>query len=90
MTKPNPIAPAGAFSKCSTSNRGIYQDGWMASAPAAAVEDRGIGKMGDFDSDTWELYHIDEDFSQADNLAAKHPARSSKNCRPPSWWRPKI
>ena len=57
--------------------RGIYKDGWMATTRHGRLpwETAGVGKMGDFDSDTWELYHIDEDFSQADNLAAKHPEK---------------
>ena len=25
--------------------------------------------------DVWELYHVDKDFSQANNLAAKEPAK---------------
>jgi arylsulfatase len=34
-----------------------------------AAESRG------FDNDKWELYHIDQDFTQADDLAAKHPEK---------------
>ena len=30
---------------------------------------------GNFDQDPWELYNIDKDFSQADNLAAKNPEK---------------
>ena len=30
---------------------------------------------GNFDKDAWELYHIDKDFSQADDLAAKNPRK---------------
>jgi arylsulfatase len=33
------------------------------------------GASGDFAADRWELYHVDEDFSQADDLAAKQPAK---------------
>jgi arylsulfatase len=55
-------------------NRGVYHDGWMActrhSLPWVTT-----GRTGDFDKDTWELYHVDRDFSQADNLAAKRPER---------------
>jgi arylsulfatase len=28
-----------------------------------------------FDEDTWELYNIEQDFSQANDLAAKEPAK---------------
>jgi arylsulfatase len=54
------------------SNRGMYQGGWMASSlaylPWAAT------RTGyDPDKAKWELYKIDKDFSQADDLAAKNP-----------------
>ncbi|MBX7075376.1 MAG: arylsulfatase [Pirellulales bacterium] len=58
-------------------NRGIYHDGWMASSrsfvPWTPVR-------GEFDPLTakWELYHVDEDFSQAENLADKHPETVKK------------
>src|SRR5438874_3856646 len=56
------------------SNRGMYQNGWMASSlaylPWAAT------RTGyDPDKAKWELYHIDQDFSQADDLAAKGPEK---------------
>jgi arylsulfatase A-like enzyme len=53
-------------------NRGLYHDGWMASSPSfvpwASVRD-------EFDPDkaVWELYNVDEDFSQASDLAKQHP-----------------
>ena len=55
-------------------NRGIYHDGWMASSrsfvPWAPVR-------GEFDPLTaaWEVYHVDEDFTQAEDLAARHPEK---------------
>jgi len=56
------------------SNRGMYQNGWMASSlaylPWAAT------RTGyDPDKAKWELYHIDQDFSQADDLATKNPEK---------------
>jgi arylsulfatase A-like enzyme len=54
-------------------NRGIYHDGWVACTrhsipwlmvPLPPVED-----------DVWELYNINEDFSQANNLAAQNPEK---------------
>jgi arylsulfatase A-like enzyme len=56
------------------SNRGMYQNGWMASSlsfiPWAPV------RTGfDPDKAKWELYHIDQDFSQADDLATKNPEK---------------
>jgi arylsulfatase A-like enzyme len=55
-------------------NRGIYHSGWMASAIAFAPWEP--NRTGfDPDKQQWELYHVDEDFSQATNLAAVHPQK---------------
>jgi len=48
--------------------RGIWENGWKASAVHAALS----GK-GHFDKDQWELYHVDKDRSESTNLADKHP-----------------
>ncbi len=52
-------------------NRAIYQDGWVAATkhrtPWATAPD------GPLDQDKWELYHVAEDFSQANDLAASNP-----------------
>jgi arylsulfatase len=65
-------------------NRAMYKDGWIASSrldripwkidPAALAK---FGPSGNWDpdKDTWELYNIDEDFSQANNLAAQYPEK---------------
>src|SRR6187399_3248196 len=54
-------------------NRAIYKDGWVActrhsipwiSAPLPPLTD-----------DVWELYNVDKDFSEADNLAAQQPEK---------------
>ena len=54
-------------------NRAIYHDGWVAatrhSIPWLMVE------LPPFDKDRWELYHVAEDFSQANDLAAQHPQK---------------
>ncbi|WP_198360976.1 arylsulfatase [Sphingomonas sp. KC8] len=58
-------------------HRAIYHDGWMASAFHTRLP-WGIGMKVDnkpFESDTWELYDLRADFSQANNLAAKDPKR---------------
>ncbi|OQP38634.1 arylsulfatase [Niastella yeongjuensis] len=48
--------------------RGMWMDGWKAAAIHAPL----TGK-GNFDKDKWELYHIDEDYSESTNLADKYP-----------------
>jgi arylsulfatase len=54
-------------------NRGIYHEGWVActrhSIPWLMVENPPL------EDDVWELYNVDEDFSQANNLAAKNPEK---------------
>src|SRR5213595_1008982 len=54
-------------------NCGIYHDGWVActrhSIPWLMVPLPPLSK------DTWELYHVAEDFSQAHDLAAQNPAK---------------
>ena len=55
-------------------NRGVYHDGWMATTRHGTPWIT-TGRAKGFDNDTWELYHVDEDFSQADDLAAKNPEK---------------
>jgi arylsulfatase len=55
-------------------NRGMYQDGWMASALSFPPWQSVRGAF-DPDQQTWELYHIDEDFSQANDVAAANPEK---------------
>lgn len=54
-------------------NRGIYHEGWVActrhSIPWILTENPPL------DKDVWELYNIDEDFSEANNLAATNPEK---------------
>jgi arylsulfatase len=56
-------------------NRGIYHDGWMANTtPFAPPWDLATGKLPDVvDGYKWELYHITDDYSQYNDLAAKMP-----------------
>ncbi len=60
-------------------SRGVYQNGWFASArgprePWVGGIPKGIREWSPL-TDTWELYHIDEDWSQANDLAANEPAK---------------
>jgi arylsulfatase len=54
-------------------NRAIYKDGWMASTTPLRVPWVTIGSEPNPDDFKWELYNINEDFSQANNLADKNP-----------------
>ena len=54
-------------------NRGVYNDGWLAhTVHKAAWETR---PRGPFLEDKWELYHVAEDFSSANDLAASNPQK---------------
>jgi arylsulfatase len=55
-------------------NRAIYKDGWMAASHFGVPWDT-AGRKGDFADAPWELYHLDADFSQADDLAAQQPQK---------------
>jgi hypothetical protein len=55
-------------------NRGLYHDGWMASCPSFVPWEPTRGEW-DPDKAPWELYNLDEDFSQAKDLAAKYPEK---------------
>jgi arylsulfatase A-like enzyme len=55
-------------------NRGIYHEGWMATTRHSIPWDT-AAKIPALQDDVWELYNVKEDFSQADNLAQKHPAK---------------
>ena len=55
-------------------NRAIYHDGWVA-ATRHSIPWITTAQLPSFDKDRWELYHVVEDFSQADDLAAQHPQK---------------
>jgi hypothetical protein len=54
-------------------NRAIYKDGWMASTTPLRLPWVTVGEEPNPDDFKWELYNINEDFSQANNLADKYP-----------------
>lgn len=58
-------------------SRALYHDGWLASArgprlPWVPGTPEGIESWTP-DNDQWELYHLDEDWSQSIDLAEQHP-----------------
>jgi arylsulfatase len=55
-------------------NRGIYHEGWVACTRHSIPWLMGP-KLPDFREDVWELYDVAKDFSQADDLASKHPEK---------------
>nr|WP_298727641.1 arylsulfatase [uncultured Steroidobacter sp.] len=77
-------------------NRGLYHEGWMASSPAFVPCDSNRQEW-DPDQEPWELYNIEEDFSQARDLAQQYPEKlrqlqdlwrveaAKYNVLPPDW-----
>ena len=60
-------------------SRGIYHDGWFASAPGPREPwvggmPKGVKEWSPL-TDKWELYNLDEDWSQANDLAAANPKK---------------
>jgi arylsulfatase A-like enzyme len=53
-------------------NRAIYKDGWMA-ATRHGIPWKTAGQETGFDADVWELYHLEKDFTQANDIAAQNP-----------------
>ena len=64
---------------CTSGNRAIYKDGWWAgdlfhSTWEGVVLTGGVADK-DLDTHPWELYNLNDDYSQAHNLAGKYPEK---------------
>ncbi len=55
-------------------NRALYHEGWIASCRHGSPPWVTTGSA-DFADDRWELYNIEDDFSQSEDLAASHPKK---------------
>jgi hypothetical protein len=58
-------------------SRGIYHRGWKAVTfhPIGHLYNDGLDPDMPFDEDRWELYHVEEDPSELDDLAGAEPER---------------
>jgi arylsulfatase A-like enzyme len=54
-------------------NRAVYSDGWVAATVHRVPWVMGAPKK--LTDDVWELYNVDEDFSESTDLAAQNPAK---------------
>jgi arylsulfatase len=63
--------------------RGIYHNGWMASAIAFAPW-QPIRTGFDLDQQKWELYHVETDFSQSNELSKDNPQKLRE--LQDQWW----
>ena len=64
-------------------NRGLYHDGWMASAKSFSPWQPNRSGF-DLDNQNWELYNVDNDFSQAEDLATSNVQKL--NDMKEMWW----
>ena len=73
-------------------SRAMYKDGWWACARldkapwdlSPQTMQRFAPGTYDPEKDVWELYYLPDDFSQAQNLAAKHPGKLAELKQ--LWW----
>jgi arylsulfatase A-like enzyme len=57
-------------------NRALYKEGWIAPARHGRLPWETLGaSTGAFDQDKWELYNLADDFSEANDVAAKYPQK---------------
>ncbi len=56
------------------SNRSMYQDGWKANAQHTFPWRQDFAP-GNWEGDEWELYNLNEDFSESTNLAKQNPEK---------------
>jgi arylsulfatase len=59
-------------------NRAIYKDGWKAVTIHGNRMPWNVNVTAPFEDDVWELYHIDEDFSESNNVADQYPEKLEK------------
>ncbi|MBD9454681.1 arylsulfatase [Rhizobium sp. RHZ02] len=64
-------------------NRGMYKDGWWA---ASLASEPWVAERGEFDplKAKWELYNLNEDFTQAKNVADQNPDKVQELSA--LWW----
>jgi arylsulfatase A-like enzyme len=55
--------------------RGIYKDGWMACTRHDRIPWETASQGTPFSEDRWELYNLNEDFTQANDIAAQNPQK---------------
>jgi arylsulfatase A-like enzyme len=56
-------------------NRALYKDGWKAVTIHGNRMPWNTNSVTPFEDDVWELYNLNEDFSEANNLADEYPEK---------------
>jgi arylsulfatase len=67
-------------------SRALYHEGWKAVAyhPVGPIYPDGLDPNAPFDDDAWELYHVAEDLSETEDLAAERPEHLARLVA--RWW----
>jgi len=58
------------------SNRAIYHEGWVAAHQHTLPWKQGVAPG--YENETWELFHVAEDYSEAVNVAGQYPEKLEK------------
>ena len=72
LTNPNAEGRETQYFEVS-GHRAIYHDGWKAFTSHKKGEP--------FENDQWFLYHVEEDFSETNNLAEQYPKKLSRTSK---------
>lgn len=65
-------------------SRAIYCDGWKATTDHVDPGDMSIEGSHDFEGDSWSLFRLKDDFSEADDVSGLHPERVRQMVE--LWW----
>jgi arylsulfatase len=55
-------------------NRAVYEKGWITTCRHGRLPWENAGSY-DFDKDEWQLYNLDDDFSEANDLSTQNPQK---------------
>ena len=64
--------------------RSIYHDGWQAVCPWPLEQPLTTEALQELDPRAWELYNVDQDFSEAHNIADENPEKVEEMVS--RWW----
>jgi arylsulfatase len=64
--------------------RSIYHDGWQAVCPWPMEKPLTTEALQEMDPAGWELYHVEEDFSETRNVASEYPEKVEEMVS--RWW----
>lgn len=73
--QPGAASPRGVQYFEIRGSRGIYKDGWWAGSRQVNPGANSALNQAPFGTRQWELYNLQEDFTQSRNLAATHPEK---------------